>query len=144
MAILRIKNRKGYFREIDTKDFDGKPYGEFTKYVRQHFDLLFGVDNEEEFHTVEVEVIGTRKETFIGHVTVEVQTEDQIYDQINDSEIEWNNFSYDESDIEWDGDYSIESIDNGISMMKRDSFGNAYFGENKYNRNQLCFNFEKQ
>ena len=141
MAILKIKNRKGIWKEIDTKDFDGKGYGDFTKFVRQNFDILYGVDNEEEFHTLNLEVMGERKEIFKGYVTVSVQTEDQIYDEIRNSDIEWNSFSYDESDIEWDGDWSIESIDDGCSLIKRDSFGNSYFTENKNNKNQLSFNF---
>ena len=143
MAILKVKDRKGYWKEIDTKDFNGKPYGDFTKFVRQNYDILYGVDNKEEIHTVELEVMGTKKEVYIGHVTVEVQSEDQIYDQILDSNIEWNSFSYDEDDIEWDGDWQIESIDNGFTRMKRDSFGNSYFSENTFNKNQLSFNFEK-
>ena len=143
MAILKVKNRRGSWKEIDSKDFNGKPYGEFTKYIRQHYDILYGVDNEEEIHTVELEVMGTKTETYTGHVTVQVQTEDQIHDQILDSNIEWDSFSSDETDLEWDGDWEIESIDNGFTKMKRDSFGNVYFTENKHNKNQLQFNFEK-
>ena len=141
MAILKVKNRKGYWKELDTKDFDGKGYGAFTKFIRQNFDILFGVDNDEDFHTLDLEVMGVKKELYKGHLSVCVQSEDQIYDQILDSNIEWDSWSYDEDDIVWDGDWSIESIDNGYSKMKRDSFGNAYFTENKNNKNQLSFNF---
>lgn len=140
MAIIRVKNRKGFWKEINSKDFDGKPFGYFTNYIRKNYDLLYGVDNKEDFHTVQLEVLGERKEIFKGYVTVYVQTEDQIHDEILDSDIEWDNFSYDESDIEWDGDWSIESVDNGYTRLKRDSFGNAYFTENN-DKNQLSFKF---
>lgn len=42
MTILKTKSGK----EIDTAEFDGKPYGVFTDYVRQNIDAKWG-NNEE-------------------------------------------------------------------------------------------------
>lgn len=38
MTILKTKSGK----EIDTTEFDGKPYGVFTNYVRQNIDAKWG------------------------------------------------------------------------------------------------------
>lgn len=42
MTILKTKSGK----EIDTTEFDGKPYGAFTAYVRQNIDAKWGNGEE--------------------------------------------------------------------------------------------------
>ena len=42
MTILKTKSGK----EIDTTEFDGKPYGAFTNYVRQNIDAKWGNSEE--------------------------------------------------------------------------------------------------
>ena len=141
MSLLRVRTRRGEWKTIETDDFKGKPYGEFTKYIKEKFDILYGVENPSEIHTIDVEVYGTRTDTYVGRCTVEVRTEEEIPDAIYDSNIEWDHWANDEGDIEWDGEYSIETIDGGTEIIKRDSFGNAYFVSKADNKNQLSFKF---
>lgn len=107
-----IKGKESF---IESDDFKSAPYGEFTKFVRDNYDRLYGTGSEGKLHKVDVKVYGTRKCTYSGTLTIYVSKESEIYDEIGQQSdnIDWDSFPDDEDDIELDDDYDISSIDDG-------------------------------
>ena len=114
MTKLKVEAR-GRTDFIETDDFNGKPYGEFTKFVQKNYDKLYGTGSEGKLHKVNVKVYGTKRCTYSGKLTIYVSKESEIYDEIGrqSDNIEWDSWPDDEDDIELDDDYEISSIDDG-------------------------------
>ena len=139
---VRVYMRNRDWTIINLDDWKNAPYGEFTKFIRTKFNSLYGIDDKE-IHKVRVEVYGTKTVRYSTELDVYVTEESEIHDAIYDEigrDTQWKE-DYDYDDVEWDGDYYVESIDNGAYTLLTDKNCDKVISQNKYNPNQLCFNF---
>ena len=139
---VKVYKRNRDWTIIDLDEWKNAHYGDFTKYIRTKFNSLYGIDDKE-IHKVRVEVYGTKKVRYSTELDVYVTEESEIYDAIYGEigrDTQWKE-DYDYDDVEWDGDYYVESIDGGAYTLSTDKDGNKVISKNNYNPNQLCFNF---
>lgn len=140
--IVRIYNRRGDYSLEDLDNWKNAHYGDFTKYIRTKFNSLYGIDDKE-IHKVTVEVYGTKKVRYSTEIDVYVADESEIYDAIYDEigrDTQWRE-DWDYDDVEWDGDYYVESIDGGAYTLTKDKDGNKIISKNNFDPKQLCFDF---
>lgn len=139
---VSVLTRSGRREQIDLNEFKNAKYGDFTKFIRTKYDSLYGIDDKE-IHKVRVEIYGTKTVKYSTELDVYVSDESQIYDAINNEvgyDTRWENED-DYDDIEWDGEYYVESIDDGAYKLVKDKDGNECICKNKYDPKQMCFNF---
>ena len=91
-----------YPEELDMEQFNGKPYGYFTKFIRDNYDKSYGIENAKSYN---IKVTGHKRIGCYAYLTVVAPSDsnDDIWDAINQEEIEnWEDDYLSDDDIEID------------------------------------------